>query len=193
MLPRSASYFCRATLLGLAASVSTWASEPRSISELGLKLMPIPAGSFIMGSPTNEAGRSGNEGPQTTVTISRAFWLGQTEVTQAQWQSVMGTGVAEQVQRMLADDTLYYLGGKEQQTLRDYYSHQTDGSSDLRFNESADAPVYFVSWHDAVMFCHKLTAREREAGRLPPGYEYRLPTEAEWEYGCRAGTTGATY
>jgi hypothetical protein len=50
-------------------------------------------------------------------------------------------------------------------------------------------PVEKVSWHDAVAYCTKLTEKEKAAGRLPVGYEYRLPTEAEWEYGCRAGTT----
>jgi formylglycine-generating enzyme required for sulfatase activity len=54
-----------------------------------------------------------------------------------------------------------------------------------------DAPVERVSWRDAMDFCRKLTAREREAGRLPAGYAFTLPTEAQWEYACRAGTTGA--
>jgi formylglycine-generating enzyme required for sulfatase activity len=53
-----------------------------------------------------------------------------------------------------------------------------------------DLPVETVSWHDAMSFCKKLTERERQAGRLPEGYEYTLPTEAQWEYACRAGTTG---
>jgi formylglycine-generating enzyme required for sulfatase activity len=54
----------------------------------------------------------------------------------------------------------------------------------------ANAPVEGVSWNDAMAFCRKLTTRERAAGRLPADCEYTLPTEAQWEYACRAGTTG---
>jgi formylglycine-generating enzyme required for sulfatase activity len=57
-------------------------------------------------------------------------------------------------------------------------------------NEGDDLPVEQVSWDDAVAYCQKLTERERAAGRLPEGYEYALPTEAQWEYACRAGSTG---
>ena len=53
-----------------------------------------------------------------------------------------------------------------------------------------DVPVEQVSWNDAMMFCQKLTAQEQAAGRLPAGYAFTLPTEAQWEYACRAGTTG---
>ncbi len=61
-----------------------------------------------------------------------------------------------------------------------------------KFTEAGkDAPVERVSWIDAMAFCRKLTEREREAGRLPKGYEFTLPTEAQWEYACRAGTTGS--
>jgi formylglycine-generating enzyme required for sulfatase activity len=57
----------------------------------------------------------------------------------------------------------------------------------------ATRPVENVSWYEALAFCERLTAREQAAGRLPAGYEYRLPTEAEWEYAARAGSKGPFY
>jgi formylglycine-generating enzyme required for sulfatase activity len=60
------------------------------------------------------------------------------------------------------------------------------------FADDPQRPVEQVSWYDAITYCGKLTTQERAAGRLPAGYAYRLPTEAEWEYACRAGTTNAT-
>jgi formylglycine-generating enzyme required for sulfatase activity len=124
-----------------------------TVPELELALVPIPAGSFTMGSPADERGRQANEGPQTQVTISKPFWLGATEVTQQQWETLMGSNP----------------------------SHHKKG---------AQYPVEMVSWIQAVEFCAKLTERERAAGRIPEGYAYALPTEAQWEYACRAGTTG---
>jgi formylglycine-generating enzyme required for sulfatase activity len=143
-------------------------AEPRVIPDLNLKLMPIPAGTFLMGSPPGEPTRMDWEGPQTRVTISHAFWLGATPVTQAQWKAIMGTSVAQQTQ--LADAKHRGL-----------------------YNQGDDVPMYYIDWFEAVEFCHRLAEREHTAGRLPAGYEYRLPTEAEWEYACRAGTTTATY
>ena len=64
------------------------------------------------------------------------------------------------------------------------------GSNPSRFKGS-NLPVEQVSWNDAMVFCRKFTERERAAGRLPKGYVYTLPTEAQWEYARRAGTTGA--
>ena len=66
------------------------------------------------------------------------------------------------------------------------------GTNPSWFTGDLKCPVERVSWNDATNYCAKLTDRERTAGRLPTGYIYRLPTEAEWEYACRAGTTTAT-
>jgi formylglycine-generating enzyme required for sulfatase activity len=112
----------------------------------------IPPGTFTMGSPASEQHRYDNEGPQTQVTITRGFWMGRYEVTQGEYQAVMG-------------------------------------SNPSSFSGEPKRPVEQVSWSDATNYCTKLTERERAAKTLPAGYVYRLPTEAEWEYACRAGTT----
>lgn len=119
-----------------------------TIPDLNLVMMPISAGSFTMGSDNEKGGES----PLTQVTFTQPFWLGKTEVTQLQWEAVMG--------------------------------------SNPSLTKGADLPVAVISWNDAMSFCGKLTQRERAAGRLPEGYEYALPTEAQWEYACRAGTSG---
>ena len=124
---------------------------------LAMDFVWIPPGTFEMGSPKSEPGRSYNEGPQTTVTISQGFWLGKTPVTQAQYQALIG------------DSPNYY---KEAGT---------------------NSPVSHLEWADAREYCRRLTIQERAAGRLPTGFCYCLPSEAEWEYACRAGTTGARY
>ena len=101
-------------------------------------------GTFMMGSPASEVGRFEDE-PQHQVTITKGFWLGKFEVTQAQWKSVMGTNPSR-----FKGDSL---------------------------------PVETVSWSDCQIFLGKLHAFS--------GLPVRLPTEAEWEYACRAGSTGA--
>ena len=114
---------------------------------VSMRLRRIPAGKFLMGSPAWDAGARPNEAPQRPVTISRAFYMGATEVTQGQWRALMGTEPWK---------------GKP---------HVKEGN---------DCAVSYVSWHDAISFCGRLSAK---AGRT-----VRLPTEAEWEYACRAGS-----
>jgi formylglycine-generating enzyme required for sulfatase activity/serine/threonine protein kinase len=102
-----------------------------------------PPGTFLMGSPASEAERRTDE-TQHPVTLTKGFWLGETEVTQGQWKAVMG-------------------------------------SNPSNFKGSDKLPVEEVSWDDAQEFLRKV--------KTPAGMELRLPTEAEWEYACRAGTT----
>ncbi len=114
-------------------------------NSIGMQLKLIPAGEFLMGSPAGEAGRDSDEGPQHRVKITKPFYLGVHEVTQAQYEAVMGKKPS------------YFKG--------------------------SDLPVESVSWEEAKEFCQRLSARENRT--------YRLPTEAEWEYACRANTTTA--
>ena len=120
-------------------------------NSMGMELVLIPPGSFCMGSNANS-----NERPVHQVTIKESFYMALYEVTQAQWQQLMGT------------------------TARD----QRGANQDLQAmpGEGEKYPMYYVSWNDAQEFIHRLNERN-------DGFVYRLPTEAEWEYACRAGTT----
>jgi len=124
-------------------------------NKVQMKLVLIPAGEFTMGSPNNEPGSKPDEHPQRLVKITRPFYMGATEVTQAQWAAVTGT------------------------TIRDMQAKLTNVKWPLR-GEGPDVPMYLVRWNEAVGFCDKLGAKI--------GRPARLPTEAEWEYACRAGT-----
>jgi formylglycine-generating enzyme required for sulfatase activity len=158
-----------------------------------LDLVWIAPGTFTMGAPESEPMSKSDERPQMQVTLTKGFWLGKTIFTIGQWKSVTGLDVRGQLSNVLHDDTLYDLGGKKQ-TIRDFmrFSRDADPRRYLA-GEGMDLPMYFVSWNNAMDLCKTLNERERSAGRLPAGYEYNLPTEAQYEYACRAGTTGATY
>ena len=122
-------------------------------NSLGMEFMWIPAGRFLMGSPEDEEGRhvSATE-VQHEVRISEGFWMKKYEVTQGEWELVMG-----------ANPSYYDECGPR-------------------------CPVEGVSWDDTQEFIRGLNK-----GKSGRGYRYRLPTEAEWEYAARAGTTGARY
>jgi formylglycine-generating enzyme required for sulfatase activity len=115
----------------------------------------IHPGSLMLGSPDSEIGRfAKDEGPQHQVEIEQGYWLSKYEVTQAEFENIMGFNPS-------------------------------------RAAGAPKAPVETVTWFEAVAYCQRLTEQARESNRLPDGYEYRLPTEAEWEYACRAGTETA--
>ncbi|MCY2993227.1 MAG: bifunctional serine/threonine-protein kinase/formylglycine-generating enzyme family protein [Planctomycetota bacterium] len=126
--------------------------EPESpsaiINSLGMKLVRIPSGEFLMGSSDSDAEADSAEKPQHWVQITKPFYLGVYEVTQAQYEQVVGSNPS-----------------------------QFKGES---------LPVEMVSWDDAVAFCKRLSEMPEEHAA---GHTYRLPTEAEWEYACRAGST----
>jgi sulfatase modifying factor 1 len=125
------------------------------VNSVGMVLVPIPAGEFQMGSADNEGSRdradskrkAGPESPQHLVKITQPYYLTSCEVTQEQFERVMGTSPWK---------------GKP------------------LVKEGPSYAASYVTWDEAVEFCRKLSEQENE--------EYRLPTEAEWEYACRAGT-----
>jgi formylglycine-generating enzyme required for sulfatase activity len=159
-MKRSLSFFSVVFVLFhlLALLHPAKAQAPKEITNsIGMKLVLIPKGTFMMGSPASEQGRDDDE-TQHEVTISEDYYLGVFEVTQGQYEKVMGTNPS-------------------------YFPKRVIGKSD-----SSMYPVEKVSWEDAVEFCKKLSdlPEEKKAGRV-----YRLPTEAEWEYACRAGSKSA--
>ncbi len=138
-------------------NVNLGSTQPPPAVTPGLTMVWIKPGTFVMGSPTGEVDRIDfYEGPQTVVTLTRGFWMGQHLVTQGEYVTVVGSNPS------------YFTG-------------------DLNL------PVESVTWSDATNYCSLLTQSERSAGRLPANWVYRLPTNAEWEYACRALTTTRTY
>ena len=121
-----------------------------TVPDIGLEMLRVENGSFRMGSPFSEKGRSNDE-DQHRVTLSKVFWLGKYPVTQMQWEQLMRNNPSK------------FIG--------------------------ANLPVENVNWEDAMEFCEVLN--RKHGNGLPTGYAYCLPTEAEWEYACRAGTTTA--
>ncbi len=184
-----------AAVVAVAAARAGTDGDPLwTVPGLGLRLARIQPGTFLLGSPDTEPNRGRNEGPQTEVTLTRPYWLGIHEVTQAQWRFLMGTDVMAQARRVQQDDTRFLIGGKRTIPLREFFGVAKDGDV-LRLvgNTDDNLPIIWVTWNECVAFCRKLTEAERAAGRLPAGYEFRLPTEAEWEYAGRAGSTGPVY
>jgi eukaryotic-like serine/threonine-protein kinase len=133
------------------------------VNSLGMKLVRIPGGRFLMGSPPEEADRSSDEGPQHEVEITRPFYLGVYPVTQREYEQLTGDNPS-------------------------YFTSVGDGQDRIRLLDTVRFPVEQVSWEDAAAFCRMLSdlPAERKRSRL-----YRLPTEAEWEYACRAGSAEA--
>jgi formylglycine-generating enzyme required for sulfatase activity len=127
-------------------------------NSVGMKLVLIPPGEFLMGSPESEQRRYSVE-HQHRVRITKPFYLSVFEVTQGEYERVMGANSS-------------------------FFSRTGDGKDRTTDFTTVRLPVERVSWKDAVEFLRRLSWRGERSGRV-----YRLPTEAEWEYACRAGTT----
>ncbi|MCC7138343.1 MAG: SUMF1/EgtB/PvdO family nonheme iron enzyme [Planctomycetes bacterium] len=147
---------------GEAAMVQTMVAGARVRNSVEMDLVLVMPGGVMIGSPADEAERNDDE-RALPARIGRPCFLGRTEVTQAQWERVMGS-----------NPSWYRRGG--------------EGASAVASVDPASLPVEQVSWEEATEFCRRLSAlpAEQAAGRV-----YRLPTEGEWEYGCRAGAASA--
>jgi formylglycine-generating enzyme len=164
---------------------------PETITNtVGMKLVTIPAGEFLMGSSkADDPDAEDDEIPQHRVRISRPFYLGATEVTVGQFRRVAeATGFRTEAETD-GKGGWGWNGTKFEQAPR--YTWLNPG-----FAQTDEHPVVNVSWNDAIAFCNKLSEMEGlkpyyqfGAGAQSAGDGYRLPTEAEWEYACRAGTT----
>jgi formylglycine-generating enzyme required for sulfatase activity len=151
-----------------------WRSRTQAFIErvegLELTMLRIPAGRFLMGSPEGELEREANEGPVHEVRLGE-FLMARTPITQAQWRAVASwqprPEKGEIWGRELNPEPSRFQG-KEARLL------EGEANTDQR-------PVESVSWHDAMEFCSRLSQRT--------GRHYALPSEAQWEYACRAGTT----
>jgi len=167
---------------GALAAMKAVESKEWIVPTLAMKMNLVPAGTFKMGSPASEKLRLDNE-TQHDVTISKPFYMGVYEVTQAQFYKLMLPADFDHA------GWTFYRGPFWKGTAV-HYRRMPDGE----FNQAVgaelqpDHPMECVTWQRALDFCKTLTEIESGAGRLPEGYEYRLPTEAEWEYACRAGT-----
>jgi formylglycine-generating enzyme required for sulfatase activity len=142
-------------VVATATHTVAYFEEPLTEGVPPLRLVAIPSGEFMMGSPEAETERSERESPQHLVKVP-PFFMGQTPVTQAQWQAVAA------------------LPQQERELSPAPASFKRD-----------NCPVEQVSWYEAVEFCARLSELT--------GRTYRLPTEAEWEYACRADTTTPFY
>ena len=140
-------------------------------------LVLISPGRFVMGSPVDEAGRSEDEGPQTTVRIDRAFYLGQTEVTVAEFSHFVSVAGYEPDSE-ISGCYLWRDGRLDPQ-------RNAGWENQPGFDGGADYPVVCVTWRDAFRYVEWLSAQT--------GAQYRLPSEAEWEYAARSGNEAARF
>ena len=157
------------------------------IPMIDLTMIWCNAGTVRMGSALSEAGRFSNENVRE-VKLTRDFWLSKTEVTQQQWRLMMdGQTVCDLFRDMLKSPDRYELHAGEPAGYDSLTCVPADADPRKWCGEIDDeVPVYHVSWVQAMEFCWKLTDKCR--AWIPEGYEFRLPTEAEWEYACRAGS-----
>lgn len=142
-----------------------------TVPGVGIDMLWVAPGSFVMGSPESETGRSADEA-QHRVMLTKGFWLGKYSVTQRQWQEVMGTTPS------------FFRKGRVLKN-RGLFTRSV-----IFQEETQDNPVEGVSWLDALCFCETLNDMAKSTEWPSLGVQYSLPTESQWEYACRAETGG---
>jgi formylglycine-generating enzyme required for sulfatase activity len=142
-------------------------------TEIQFEMIPVPGGTFTMGSPADEAHRSADEGPQHEISLG-PFWMGKTEVT---WDEYDLFAFSQNIQKQQGVSP----GQQEAEKTADAITRPTPPYADPTFGLGRHKqPVICITHHAAMEYCRWLSAK---TGKL-----YRLPTEAEWEYACRAGS-----
>lgn len=161
-----------AILLLAVFTLAAQDNKEYTVNGVTFKMVYVEGGSFTMGCtkdqglPEVRGGDCEADEQQHSVSVG-SFWMGETEVTQALWQAVMGSTVREQRQKTTAEWPLRVEG------------------------EGPEYPIYYVSWDECMRFCEKLNSLL--AGELPAGYRFALPTEAQWEYAARGGKNASPY
>lgn len=180
-----------------------------------LEVVYIPPGEFFMGSTAEEkqwavgseggasfssmgGRREGFEGEPRRMKVHDGFWMGRTEVSVGQFQRfVAETGYVTDAEQPGGETQVFDPEWKISGVAPPHPWISVSGKSwrdpGFGFPLRSSYPVVCVSWNDGRRFCEWLTERERQAGRLPAGLEYRLPTEAEWAYACRGGRMDSSY
>lgn len=154
------------------------------IPEIDIALLPIPKGSFTMGTDSAQPGTEKPDNPAHNVTISKPFWMAKCETSIAQFLFFLNDIKGNPSVLKIVNQNINWTSD----------STPVDKGFDMKNGMGPtwgdkNQPIVGISWIAAREFCKWLTANEKKAKRIPKGYEYRLPTEAEWEYACRAGSS----
>ncbi len=193
-----------AAVLVAVAGIAVWHWVYRSGLSAPIELVDIPPGEFLMGGPEDEEGR-GTDETQRLVKITYAIKIGKYKVTQQQWREVMGTTFRQQYGKVYGGLTETTFPGRIKAFWKTIKDNPLGTVEEIRcvgirktckslligramplYDEQDGSPMGWVSWNEAMDFCSRLTERARATAQLPVGHAYRLPTESEWRYSCRA-------